>query len=115
MLHLGGVDFVEADVVVVETSLPIAVDLVSKFHERAHSFRKVIGFTEVLIVNRIGQPFLLLFTREILESLLILCLGFGCGSGLCLIGPWLHARLVLPPDALLVEVVVIVGGIKRRS
>ena len=53
VLDLEGLDIVETDVVMVETCLAVAVLLVGEAHERAHTLRQVIGFMEVLVVDRV--------------------------------------------------------------
>ena len=104
-------DLIEADVVVVESTLAIAVDLLGEFHERAHPFLQVIRFMEVHEVDCVRKSFFLFFTRLLLESLLIFLFRRGCSFGLCLERPRIHASFGFTPDALLIEVVVIVGGI----
>ena len=67
VLHLEAVDFVEADVVVVEATLLIAVDLLGEFHERAHPFLQVIRLMEVHEVESVGEGLLLPFHPNIVR------------------------------------------------
>ena len=62
VLHLEAVDFVEADVVVVEATLLIAVDLLGEFHERAHPFPSGDTPHGSHEVESVGEGLLLLFT-----------------------------------------------------
>ena len=98
VLHFEGTDFVEADAVVVESNLAIAVDLFGDFHERAHPFLQVICFMEIHEVNSVTKTFCLLFTRILFEGLLILLLRLGCGLGLCLVSPRLHTFFFVFPQ-----------------
>ena len=65
-------------------------------------------------VGGIGESLLLLFTRVLFEGLLICLFHIDSGLELYLERPRIHAGFGFTPDALLIEVVMIVGGICRE-
>ena len=79
---LEAIDLIEADIVVVESTFAIAVNLLGESHERAHSFLQVMGLMEAHEVGGIEESFVLLLTRVLFEGLLVLLLRIGSGFGL---------------------------------